>query len=189
MHSIRSKCAAVTLLMFLASASVALADTTVTRQIDPGKSTATFTVQHIFVQHVSGTVPISSGTVVLTLGSLVPLDVSARLNPRAVHTDAPDRDKALRGAEFFDVRRYPTWRFRSTKILAKGPKAFTMDGDLTIHGVTQPERLNVTISGSAADPIYHATCTIDRHAFGMAVTRLDPVIGGTVEVALDIVLQ
>jgi polyisoprenoid-binding protein YceI len=60
---------------------------------------------------------------------------------------------------------------------------------LTIHGVTQPERLNVTASGSPAHPVYHATAQIDRHAFGMAVTRLDPTIGSNVDVTLDIVLQ
>lgn len=48
-----------------------------------------------------------------------------------------------------------------------------MDGMLTIHGVTRPEHLDVTITGTAAEPIYHAAGNIDRHAFGMKGTRLD----------------
>ena len=49
--------------------------------------------------------------------------------------------------------------------MPKGNDAFEMDGDLTIHGVTQPERLDVKITGSTEDPHYHATGKIDRHAF------------------------
>ena len=61
-----------------------------------------------------------------------------------------------------------------------------MDGLLTMHGVTQPEHLTVVASGSPAHPVYHATAQIDRKAFGMATTRLDPVIGNIVDVTLDI---
>jgi polyisoprenoid-binding protein YceI len=67
--------------------------------------------------------------------------------------------------------------------------AFEMDGNLTVHGVTRPERLNVTVGGTGANPVYHATTQIDRHAFGMAVTRLDPTIGRTADITLDVALR
>lgn len=64
-----------------------------------------------------------------------------------------------------------------------------MDGNLTIHGVTQPEQLNATVSGDAANPSYRANGQIDRHAFGMTGTRLDPTIGGTADITLDVTLK
>ena len=64
-----------------------------------------------------------------------------------------------------------------------------MDGLLTIHGVARNEHLDVTVAGTPAHPSYRATGTIDRHAFGMPVTRLDPVIGGSVDVILDVTLK
>jgi len=64
-----------------------------------------------------------------------------------------------------------------------------MDGNLTIHGVTQPEHLSVTIKGDTSHPIYHAVGQIDRHAFGMSVTRLDPTIGNNADITLDITLK
>ena len=67
--------------------------------------------------------------------------------------------------------------------------AFGVDGTLTIHGVTAPEHLDVTIRGDAAHRVYHAVGHIDRQAFHMAVTRLDPVIGKVVDVTLDIALK
>lgn len=160
-----------------------------THAIDTHASRASFTVSHIFVEHVSGTIPIESGDVRLPSDSAIPTSVIATLDPAGVSTDEPDRDSALRSAEFFDVARYPTWRFVSTAIHATGSASFTMQGNLTIHGVTQPETLQVQVTGDARHPTYRATGTLDRHAFGMSRTRLDPAIGGTVDVTLDITLR
>ena len=58
-----------------------------------------------------------------------------------------------------------------------------------MHGVTRPQHLDVTIAGTAERPEYRAMAKIDRKAFGMSVTRLDPVIGNPVDVTLDVVLK
>lgn len=153
--------------------------------IDPGKSLSTFSVAHIFVERVTGTVPIVSGTIDVPDGSTIPTHVEATLDPTRFRTDEPDRDAALQGPDWFDTKRFPTWTFISTKIVPSA-RGFIMDGTLTLHGVSQPEELDVIVSGTADHPIYHATAQIDRHAFGMAKTRLDPVIGNLVDVSLDI---
>ncbi|HTZ54785.1 MAG TPA: YceI family protein [Candidatus Acidoferrum sp.] len=153
--------------------------------IDPVKSKVEFSVQHIFVEHVVGTVPVISGSVDLPAGTLVPTSVTAVLDPTKMKTGEVDRDGVMQTPDWFDTKKFPTWTFTSTKITATAT-GFTMDGDLTMHGVTQPEHLVVIASGDPLHPVYHATCQIDRHAFGMATTRLDPVIGGTVDVTLDI---
>lgn len=171
------------------SNSNVLAQTTAERAIDTTKSKATFTVTHVFVEHVSGQVPIQSGSIVLQPNSLIPVSASAVLDPGKVSSGDPDRDASLRSPDFFDAEKFPTWTFVSTKITPRGSAAFEMDGNLTIHGVTQPERLDVTVSGDAEHPTYHATAQIDRHAFGMAKTRLDPVIGASADITLDVTLQ
>jgi polyisoprenoid-binding protein YceI len=161
----------------------------VTREIDPAHSTAQFSVAHIWVEHVTGTVPILSGSVTLADGSSIPLSVNAVLDPTRISTGEPDRDRSLESPDFFDADKFARWTFVSTKIVPNGTNAFEMDGDLTIHGVTQPERLNVTVSGDAQHPMYHATSQVNRKAFGMAVTRLDPVIGTTADITLDVTLK
>jgi polyisoprenoid-binding protein YceI len=159
------------------------------RTIDAARSHATFSVQHIWVDRVTGSVPILSGSVRLAGGSKIPTSADAVLDATRIETGEPDRDRSLESADFFDSQRYPRWTFTSTRILPHGSDAFEMDGDLTIHGVTQPERMSVTIGGTAWDPVYHATAQLNRHAFGMATTRLDPAIGSTVDVTLDIALK
>ena len=109
--------------------------------IDPAKSTATFSVQHIFVEHVTGTVPIVSGTIDLPDASLVPTSVTAVLDPKKFHTDEPDRDAAMQTPDWFDTPKFPTWTFTSTKITPTA-NGFTMDGLLTMHSMTQPGALD-----------------------------------------------
>ena len=170
-------------------APIASANPAQPRTIDPEKSKSQFTVTHIWVEHVTGTVPIKSGSVTLSPGSPIPTSVTAELDPTKLDTGEPDRDTSLRSSDFFDVQKFPTWTFTSTSITPHGSNAFTMDGNLTIHGITQPEHLSVTVSGDAAHPVYHATGQIDRHAFGMATTRMDPTIGGTADISLDVLLK
>ncbi|MGH7727298.1 MAG: YceI family protein [Vulcanimicrobiaceae bacterium] len=170
----------------LAAAQIAVAGET--RAIDAAHSSAQFGVQHIFVERVTGAVPIQSGTVVLEGGSAIPRSVSAVLDASRITTGDPDQTAALRGPDFFDAARFPTWTFVGTAIVPRGANAFGLDGMLTMHGVTQPEHLDVTVAGDAEHPVYTAVGHVDRHAFGMSVTRLDPVIGGTVDVTLTVVL-
>jgi polyisoprenoid-binding protein YceI len=159
------------------------------RAVDLTASKVQFSIQHIFVQHVIGTVPILSGSVILSGDAAIPSSVQAVLDATKVSTDDPDQTSCIRSADYFDVKQFPSWTFTSTKITPHGAAAFGMDGTLTIHGVAQPEHLDVTIGGDASHPTYHAVGEIDRHAFGMKGTRLDPVIGGTADVTLDITLK
>jgi polyisoprenoid-binding protein YceI len=174
----------------LTAGSVAYpADSTITRAIDVTRSTAQFSVQHVFVDRVTGTVPIQSGVVVLPTNSLVPLSANAVLDATHINTGDRDQTSALRGSDFFDTQHFPTWTFTSTKVTAEGDSAFAMDGLLTIHGVTQPEHLEVAIRAQGTNPEYRANVYIDRHAFGMKIVPLDPAIGNPVEVTLDIYLK
>ncbi len=170
------------------SGALAFGDATEQRSIDPAKSKAQFSIKHIFVERVVGTLPIMSGSVILTSDSAIPVSATATLDARRVSTGDSDRDASLESSNYFDVNDFPTWKFTSTRIVPSGPGAFEMDGTLTIHGVSQLEHLAVAIGGDAAHPVYHATGQIDRHAFGMKGTRLDPVIGDAADVSLDIVL-
>lgn len=180
---------AVFVLCALARATTVYGEPASTRTIDTAASKATFSVSHIWVGRVTGSVPIAGGSIALAPGSLVPAAATAQLDATRIATGEPDRDESLKSADFFDVARFPAWTFVSTDVTRTGPASFAMEGKLTIHGVTQPVRLDGTIEGGEARPVYRARATIDRRAFGMAVTRLDPAIGGTVDVTLEISLR
>ena len=50
--------------------------------------------------------------------------------------------------EFFDVEHYPVITFRSTKLVQTSPTTYEVDGDFTIRGVSNPEKLTLTVSGN-----------------------------------------
>ena len=175
--------------LFLAAAALLMTIAATPRAIDTTASRVTFSVQHIYVERVTGTVPIASGVVTLPEGSAVPVSIVARLDPTRLRTGDDDRDGVLQTPDWFDTRRFPVWTFASTRIVGDGPGRFGVDGVLTMHGVGVPEHLDVTVEGDAAHPRYRAVARVDRHAFGMAVTRLDPVIGSTVDLTFDIALK
>ncbi|MBV8354816.1 MAG: YceI family protein [Candidatus Eremiobacteraeota bacterium] len=159
------------------------------RTIDAGASKASFGLQHIFVERVTGTLPIIGGTLTLASGSAVPTSITALLDASKIETPEHDQTACIRSADYFDVKRFPDVKFSSTKIVLSGPDRFEVDGMLTMHGVAQPEHLDVTVEGEEVHPRYHAVGRIDRHAFGMKGMRLDPVIGSMVDVTLDIALK
>lgn len=165
------------------------AQTLAERAIDSAKSQAQFSIQHVFVSHVSGTIPIESGSIELAAGSEIPVKATAILDATKFNSGDSDRDGSLTSPDYFDTKRFPTWTFTSTKITPTGPAAFGMDGMLTMHGVTQPEHLDVTITGDPAHPLYHAVGHIDRRTWGMKGTRLDPAIGNVADVTLTVLLK
>jgi len=163
--------------------------TSFVRAIDSTRSRATFSTWHVYVEKVEGSVPIMSGEVTVENGSTTPSQVRAVLDATHLRSGDDDRDANLQSPDWFDTKRFPTWTFTSTKIVPASNGGFGLDGILTIHGVGVPEHLDVTVSGDRAAPVYHAVAHVDRHAFGMTVTRLDPIVGGTVDVTLLIALK
>jgi len=80
-----------------------------------------------------------------------PSDPSATKVEFAVNTSSIDsrnerRDRALRSDEFFSVAQYPSMRFKSSRVSAKGDK-LTVHGDLTIRGITKRIAIPVKIVG------------------------------------------
>ena len=163
--------------------------TLLSRPIDAAHSSAAFSVQHVYVERVTGSVPVLDGSVTFDAKTLMPVKVTATLDATKLRSGDDDRDGALQSPDWFDTKKYPTWTFTSTSVTPAGPSSCTIEGLLTMHGVTQPERLDVTVAGTPERPEYRAVAKIDRKAFGMSVTRLDPVIGNPVDVTLDVVLK
>jgi polyisoprenoid-binding protein YceI len=52
----------------------------------------------------------------------------------------------LKSKDFFDVERNSLITFKSTKFVRTGPHTFEADGDFTIRGVANPEKLTLTVS-------------------------------------------
>jgi polyisoprenoid-binding protein YceI len=88
--------------------------------------------------------------------------------------DTESKRRMLRGPEFFDVDRFPTIEFKSTRFRYEGDKLVAIDGNITLVGVTKPVTLTVMKSGcEPAANARPARCTasteltVKRFEFGM----------------------
>ena len=66
----------------------------------------------------------------------------------SVDTGSGMKNGKLKSKDFFDVARNPVITFKSTKFVQTGSNTFEVDGDFTIRGVSNPEKLTLTISGN-----------------------------------------
>jgi polyisoprenoid-binding protein YceI len=64
-----------------------------------------------------------------------------------VDTGSGMKNGKLKGKDFFDVEHNPTITFKSTKIVRTGHDTYEVDGDFTIRGVTNPEKLTLHVTG------------------------------------------
>jgi polyisoprenoid-binding protein YceI len=161
-----------------------------TWKVDPVHSSATFTVVHLGISKVTGTIPIQSATVTIPDGSNVPTSIVAQLDPSGIDTHNTQRDGDLRSDHFFNVAAFPALTFTSTSITATDDKHITVNGNLTMHGVTKPVTLAASYLGRGpgmhGEPhvAYTATVTIDRTQWGMNYGY--PVVGNSADLSLDI---
>jgi polyisoprenoid-binding protein YceI len=65
----------------------------------------------------------------------------------SVDTGNGMKNGKLKGKDFFDVERNPVIMFKSTKIVRTGHDTYVVDGDFTIRGVSNPEKLTLVVSG------------------------------------------
>ncbi|MDQ3205625.1 MAG: YceI family protein [Pseudomonadota bacterium] len=95
----------------------------------------------------------------------------------------------LRGSDFFDAEKYPVITFASTAVEAAGSDKLRVTGDLTLHGVTRPVVLDVTINKVGQQPMakrpaagFDATTTIKRSDFG--VDKYAPNVSDEVQIRI-----
>lgn len=164
--------------------------------VDQSHSTVGFTVRHAGIGKTRGSFATFEGTIdVPSTDSWAGATATGTIDAASVDTKSPDRDAHLRSADFFDVENFPVWTFTTTSV--EGDKEdFTLVGDLTIHGVTQPVSLAVTFEGEAVDPYglsrvaFEAKTTISRKDFGLrwnaALEAGGVLVGDKITIVLEI---
>lgn len=134
--------------------------------LDAAHSRAEFAVKHMMIATVRGHIPILGGT--LEQRGERDVRVKAELDVKGISTGSDQRDAHLRSPDFFDAESHPAIAFEST-----GFDGETLEGNLTIRGVTRPVRLAVTKEGEGRDPwgnwkvAVTATTTLDRTQWGL----------------------
>ena len=162
-------------------------------EVDPTHSALEFVARYAVFTLVRGRFTSFSGTVVLDPRHPESTQVDVDIDASSVDTAMAVRDAQLRSEDFFDVERHPklSFRARGATVLAAG--RYTVPGELTVRGITQPLRLVVQVFGSAPDVLGNprlglkATAKLQRAVWGM--TWNQPVPGGGVALAEEVDLE
>src|SRR5690349_19088536 len=96
--------------------SLPAAAATSTWQIDPNHSSAQFAVRHLGLSTVRGAFTKVSGTIQFDDKDIAKSSVDVTIDAASVDTRVEGRDKDLRSDHFFEVEKYPTLTFKSTKV-------------------------------------------------------------------------
>lgn len=171
--------------------------TTTTWKFDPAHTTAEFKVRHMMITNVKGHFRPVTGVLTLDEDDITRSRVEASIDAATIDTREPDRDTHLKSADFFDVEKFPTLTFSSTRVARTGDGELEVEGDLTIHGVTRKETFAVEgPTPPGKDPWgntrigFSATAKINRKDFGLAWNAAletgGILVGEEVTITLDV---
>ena len=132
-----------------------------------------FSARHAMVTTVRGQFTEFEGAAHIDTAN--PSGSSAKVNIRAasISTGQADRDAHLRSGDFFDAETFPELSFVTSGVTRADASTWTVTGDLTIKGVTNPVSIDFESTGSAVDPYgnlrigFEGATSISRKDWGL----------------------
>ncbi|MFQ5660417.1 MAG: YceI family protein [Gammaproteobacteria bacterium] len=141
-------------------------------EVDLSHSAIQFRISHMGVSILSGRFNKFSGRLNWDRENPAASTIEVTIDTASVDSNWAERDKHLRGDEFLDSEKYPTATFKSTRY-AGDARGGTLEGVLTLHGVSKPMTLEVKAIGEGPDPWggyragFEATTSLRRADFGI----------------------
>jgi polyisoprenoid-binding protein YceI len=159
---------------------------------DPAHSEVDFSILHLGISNVHGRLGAVNATLTTDGDDVSKSTVKATIDVTGIDTGVPARDNDLKGSHFFDTAQFPTATFTSTSV-AKGGSGLTVQGNLTLHGVTKPVTLDVSGPTGPAPGMdkkthegFSATTTIRRTDFGIASGMPSAMVGDDVKLTIEL---
>ena len=116
------------------------------------------------------------------------------IDTTTVNTGFADFNGHIQGEDFLDTAKFPKATFKSTKVVFEGDKPASIEGQLTIKGVTKPVTLTVTLFQAMPHPMMkvpalgaNAFVIIKRSEFNAG--KYAPYVGDDVRIDIAIEAQ
>ena len=163
--------------------------------IDPSHTAVNFSVKHMMLSTVRGSLGRVSGRIELDPQHPEKSDFEVAAAVKGLSTGDDRRDAHLQSPDFFDAEKYPEVRFKSNAIFPKGDGHYTASGDLTVRDITRPvsfdvELIGVVENGQGGRHLgAAATVTIDRSDFDLTWNMPIPngvLVGEKVKIEIDL---
>lgn len=164
-----------------------------TYKVDDDHSGVSFTIRH-FVTNMPGRFRDFDGMIKYDPKNPAASSVEFTVQAASIDTANNNRDEHLRSKDFFDVEKFPTLTFTSTKVVSKGANSLEVTGNLTMHGVTKQITIPVEVLGFAKTPRgekggFETSFKVDRKEYGITWNNMmdtGPVLGDEVKINIAI---
>jgi len=172
-------------------------------KFEPGHTAAEFKVKHMMVTWIRGAFKNVEGTMDFDPENFEKASVEVVINTKELWSGDKARDDHLKSKDFFDVEKYPTITFKSTKVKQDDKNRAKVTGDLTMRGVTKEVILDVEFVGQWNTPFWDegvdkgpiprvgflGTTKINRQDFGISwqgeLEKGGVVVGNDVYLTID----
>jgi polyisoprenoid-binding protein YceI len=158
--------------------------------LDPEHTQVGFSIDRFGYNFVLGRFDTIAGEILLDQAHPERSSVSATIQTASLSAGNATRDEHLRSDRWLDAAQFPTMEFRSTSVTRTGENTADVVGDLTLHGVTHPVTLAVTLNKLGANPAtrapaagFSATTVVSRAQFG--ITAAENLIGDDVRITIE----
>lgn len=146
--------------------------------IDPRHTQGTFSWNHLGFSNPSAQFTLVRGSLHFDPADSTQASVVVAIPLDEINTGVPELNEYLREDAFFNLAKYSTATFTSTRV-EKGvaPDKLKVTGNLDLHGHSKPVVLDVTINKVGVDPRdknlpmvgFDATATLKRSDFGLGL--------------------
>lgn len=160
--------------------------------LDPGHVSIGFLVGHARYADVLGMFTDVEGEFVYDAAERQLLSGSVVIDARSVFTGHERRDDHVRDEDFLYTQAHEDIVFEATGYEASSDSAGTLQGEITIRGVTQPLTLDVTLNRRDAHPIGgkdtlggSARGSLLRSEFGMEYALQGDLVGDEIDLIIE----
>ena len=185
----------------LLSAAVTLGSAATSTQaqtwnLDKSHSKVKFSVSHMLISEVEGKFKMYDGKITSTKDDFSDATIEFNIDVNSIDTDDENRDKHLKGDDFFNAEKFPNITFKGKSMKKVSGKNYKLTGELTMRDVTKTVEFDVVYNGTTKDPWgntragFKVTGKLNRMQYGLkwnaALETGGLVVGEEVSLTADI---
>jgi polyisoprenoid-binding protein YceI len=177
-------------LLLVSSIGAAQAAST-TYTLEPTHTQVLFSYSHLGFSNITLRFDTVEGTITYDPAAPAKSTVNVTIPTASISTGVAKFDEHIKAPDFFDVAKYPTATFKSTKVAAAGQGKLKVTGDLMIHGVTKSVVMDVTTNKIGTHPRanvpaagFDGAIKIKRSDFGVGAYA--PAVGDDVTIKITV---
>jgi polyisoprenoid-binding protein YceI len=164
--------------------------------IDPKHTQILFSIRHMGLSTFFGRFGHVTGSLNFDPAAPDKSTLSAQIDMTNIQTHVDALDKEL-ASSLFHSDKFPTAMFVAMRSVKTGANTGTVEGNLTIAGVTKPVTLNVTFNGGRNSPFplqpyrigFDATTMVKRSDFGLTHAMWSGMVSDEVTLWIECELE